>query len=223
MVENGFRATKFMNLIGNKISIKTLRQMWELLTDNCCDNSDIAGTLFRTGNVVVGHRVGLPPSALEESMDYWCDYYNSSMLDDYPFIKACLLHFAFVYIHPFCDGNGRSSRLLTNSYLISIGFDACRAIAFSRNIGSRAQAYYGALETSENVQNDITPFIEFLLSCIDVTIFSICDSIAKTTLETYAKDHGQSFDDCIKTLSDSYSTDSYSLLVDYLRQDNLID
>ena len=63
MVENGFRATKFMNLIGNKISIKTLRQMWELLTDNCCDNSDIAGTLFRTGNVVVGHRFGLPPSA----------------------------------------------------------------------------------------------------------------------------------------------------------------
>lgn len=223
MVEGGFNATKYMNIIGHRVSIKTLRQMWEILTDSCCDNYDIAGTLFRTGNVAVGKHVGLPPMILEESMQIWCNYFNSNTLDEYPFIKACLLHFAFAYVHPFCDGNGRSSRLLMNSYLISRGFDVCQAIAFSKEIGNNVQAYYAALETSENVQNDITPFVDFILSCMYNTVLNINDTVAKTTLKTYAKDHGQSFDDCIRKLSNTYGTAKYIALVDYLKQDNLIE
>ena len=196
--------------------------MWEIMTDNCCDNFDIAGTLFRTGDVAVGNHIGLRPALLEESMQIWCDYYNSNILDEYPFIKACLLHFAFAYIHPFCDGNGRSARLLMNSYLVSRGFDVCHTLAFSKEIGENVHAYYTALDSSENVQSDITPFIDYMLSCIYNKVFCINDRVCKNTLKLYAKDHGQSFDNCIRKLSNTYGTDQYIALVDCLKQDNLI-
>jgi Fic family protein len=70
----------------------------------------------------------------------------------------------FLCIHPFADGNGRMSRLLSLLLLYKSGFDAGKYISFEEQINKNKNAYYEALrQSSENWEtgtNDYLPFIE---------------------------------------------------------------
>jgi Fic family protein len=70
----------------------------------------------------------------------------------------------FLCIHPFTDGNGRMSRLLSLLLLYKAGFDAGKYISFEEQINRNKSAYYEALrKSSENWDsntNDYLPFIE---------------------------------------------------------------
>lgn len=164
MVRGGFEATKYLNVRGNKLNKDILIEMWNILTDGCCDNEDIKGESYRTGNVGVGNHMGLSYQLLDETMDNWLAYYNSESLNEHPFIKAALLHYAFEFIHPFCDGNGRAGRLLMINFLIGLGYDKLKAVSFSKTIAESYNKYYAAFEDSENVYTDCTLFIEYMLS-----------------------------------------------------------
>jgi len=69
----------------------------------------------------------------------------------------------FLCIHPFNDGNGRVSRLLTLMLLNSFGYDVVRFISFEAYINKHKDAYYEALEKSSinwhDNKNDYVPFI----------------------------------------------------------------
>lgn len=175
MVLGGFQATKFLNVHGNKIDKYILRQMWEILTTDACDNIDIAGTLYRTGNVGVGNHMGLNPELIEEAMDEWISFYQSPEMDEYPFIKASLLHFSFEFIHPFCDGNGRAGRLLMLNYLINQGYDKFKAISISKEIAQNPNGYYNAFVLSDNSYTDCTPFLEYMLNVLANTLYRIIE------------------------------------------------
>lgn len=164
MIKGGFEATKYLNVIGNRLTVEHLVAMWNILVDGCCDNQSIRGDRFSTGAVQVGTHVGLNHLLLDEVMTDWVSYYNDPILSDHPFIKACLLHFSFEYIHPFCDGNGRAGRLLMNNFLIKEGFDKIKAISFSHSIEKNKSAYYFALSSGDNVYTDCTGFIEYMLN-----------------------------------------------------------
>jgi Fic family protein len=72
--------------------------------------------------------------------------------------------FDFLCIHPFSDGNGRMSRLLSLLLLYKAGFDAGKYISFEEQINKNKKSYYEALRKSsenwENNTNDYLPFIE---------------------------------------------------------------
>lgn len=163
MIKGGFEATKYLNIIGNRIDSNSIRKCWEILTDNCRDNSDIEGLQYRTGNVQVGSHVGLNFLLLDDMMGRWIDYYNGNQLSKYPFIKAAFLHYTFEYIHPFCDGNGRMGRLLTNNFLIKEGYDKVKAVSFSKSIDKNRLEYDLAFYNADNVYSDCTYFIEYML------------------------------------------------------------
>lgn len=172
MVKNGFDAIKFLNVHGNKLDEDILIQVWNIIVNNACENEDIRGTKYRTGNVQVGTHVGIMPQFLEEYMSYWIEFYNSSEMDDIPFIKAALLHYVFESIHPFCDGNGRTGRLLMINYLISRGYDKLKAVSFSKEIARTINGYYNAFQLSDNSYFDCTPFILYMLRVFDRSIIS---------------------------------------------------
>lgn len=56
MIKGGFEATKYMNVISNRVDRATIRKCWEVLTYGCRNNEDIMGDQYRTGNVQVGDR-----------------------------------------------------------------------------------------------------------------------------------------------------------------------
>lgn len=58
-----------------------------------------------------------PPEVLPALMDGWMRMANSREGDVPPFVRAALVSFGFVFLHPFLDGNGRLSRLLAHHSL----------------------------------------------------------------------------------------------------------
>lgn len=173
MIKSGFEATKYMNLISNRVDEKTIRKCWEILTDGCIINKDIMGTQYRTDSVQVGPHVGLNHVLLDEMMTSWINFYNGSELESHPFIKAAFLHYTFEHIHPFCDGNGRMGRLLMNNFLIKEGYEKIKAVSFSRSI-EKDRAYYDtAFTMSDNVYSDCTFFIQYMLDIME-DAFSDC-------------------------------------------------
>lgn len=76
----------------------------------------------------------------------------------------------FLCIHPFRDGNGRMSRLLSLLLLYKNGYDAVKYVSFEEQINNYKAYYYDALQQSstgwETNQNSYFPFIENFLSML---------------------------------------------------------
>jgi Fic family protein len=83
-------------------------------------------------------------------------------------IATCI--FDLLCIHPFRDGNGRVSRLVTSLLLVQDGFDVCRYISLERVIEQRKHEYYQVLEKCSQRwhagDNDITAWWNFFLSVL---------------------------------------------------------
>ena len=74
----------------------------------------------------------------------------------------------FLCIHPFLDGNGRMSRLLTTLLLYRAGYEVGKYISLEAKIAKNKDAYYASLEDSQvgwhEQQDDPTSFVKCLLS-----------------------------------------------------------
>ena len=165
MVLNTYRAVKYLN-ISQKRNQETLKNLWQVVTDGVCDNEHMA-TIdgFRTGNVRVGTHDAPEIEFLPYCMKQFFEFYHMDIPMS-PYVKVAILHFYFVYMHPFCDGNGRIARLLTSDYLIRSGLQNFSALTLSKTINERVEEYYEALEQSENNFHDVTPFILYFIDCV---------------------------------------------------------
>jgi Fic family protein len=81
-------------------------------------------------------------------------------------LRAAIVHFWFVTIHPFDDGNGRIARALANMMLARSEGSSQRFYSMSSQIQRERNAYYDILEKSQKSTLDITPWIEWFLSCL---------------------------------------------------------
>ena len=138
--------------------------------DGVCQNEEIKGTKYRNGDIQVGFYEGPSFELVEDLMKKWIIFYNSEKYDNYPFIKAALLHYSFETIHPFCDGNGRTGRMLMNHYLITHGYEQVKGISFSHTIDKNRVMYDASFSLAENEWNDCTPFLEYMCSIFYGTI-----------------------------------------------------
>lgn len=95
-----------------------------------------------------------PHYRLPELMEEFCDWLNEEDETErmHPVVFAAEVHYRFVAIHPFRDGNGRAARLLMNLMLLRAGYP----IAVITN--DRRQAYMDALIHADN-HNDTGPLI----------------------------------------------------------------
>lgn len=87
----------------------------------------------------------------------------SNWLDGYDqFIRSSIIHFLFVWIHPFFDGNGRTIRMLNRELLVRYGLTKFENIPVSRYIRDMSSGYYKSIRYSEE-DYDITHFILYML------------------------------------------------------------
>ena len=106
------------------------------------------------------------PEALEEL----CKAFKEVMDDVDPLILMGMFILDFLCIHPFNDGNGRMSRLLTLLLLYKSGFIVGKYISIEKIIEETKETYYEALQDSsigwhENT-NDYKPFVNYMLGVI---------------------------------------------------------
>ncbi len=76
----------------------------------------------------------------------------------HPIFIASIMHYRFVAIHPFGDGNGRMARLLTNYILYKKEYPMFDISAKIRN------QYYKALETTDKLRDHFLPFIQWFFT-----------------------------------------------------------
>ena len=101
-------------------------------------------------------------SAMQQLVYAFMDANSDSGINKLLLIPCFILD--FLCIHPFSDGNGRISRLLSLLLLYKAGFEAGKYISFEEQINKNKNSYYEALrKSSENWEsntNDYLPFIE---------------------------------------------------------------
>jgi len=114
----------------------------------------------------------LAPWETEPAIDSICENFNR--LADTKEIDSLILIPVFIHdflcIHPFNDGNGRMSRLLTTLLLYRSGYVIGKYISLESKIAKNKGLYYDALEKCQKGwhenQEDVTPFIKYLLQTI---------------------------------------------------------
>ena len=93
-------------------------------------------------------------------------YLKSS--DELVLIKSCVFHYEAEFIHPFLDGNGRMGRLWQTVILME-KYPVFEFLPFETLISKNQEEYYKALSISDKSGNS-TPFIEFMLTQIDLSL-----------------------------------------------------
>ena len=114
----------------------------------------------------------LTPYETPPALDRICEEYNRVIgnLELEPLIAIPVFIHDFLCIHPFNDGNGRMSRLLTTLLLYRSGFYVGRYISLEAKIARNKDLYYDALGASQDGWHegidDPVPFIKYLLGTI---------------------------------------------------------
>lgn len=116
-----------------------IRNIHQLILKNIDDEN--AGR-YRQQNVLISGATNTPPdyTLLNDKMAQFIDWYNTEADLIHPIARAAKVHADFVSIHPFIDGNGRTSRLLMNLELMKAGYPPCVITVENR------LAYYKALD-----------------------------------------------------------------------------
>ena len=104
------------------------------------------GVLFAVYDDITGSADYIPPDAseLKALLDELFAYLSES--SDHPLVKAAILHYQLVTIHPFEDGNGRTARLLADYYLDVSGYGFGRIGSLEEYFAYDVEAYYHALQ-----------------------------------------------------------------------------
>ena len=114
----------------------------------------------------------LAPYETSEALDRICEEYNRVIgnMELEPLIAILVFVHDFLCIHPFNDGNGRMSRLLTTLLLYQNGFYIGKYISLEAKISKNKDLYYSALSQSQTGwhegKEDALPFIKYILGTI---------------------------------------------------------
>lgn len=114
----------------------------------------------------------LSPFETPEALDRICEEYNRVIgnMEVEPLIAIPIFIHDFLCIHPFNDGNGRMSRLLTTLLLYRNGFYVGKYISLEAKIAKNKDLYYDALRAAQTGwhegKEDAVPFIKYLLGTI---------------------------------------------------------
>ena len=162
---------------GRPITEKNIRKLWERIVSGVCENSDHMGSKYRDGMVYIGSASNIvhtpaQPDMLPELMEKWFVYREMETSD--LLIQSFVSHFYFVYIHPFCDGNGRAARILNASQLYHGGYKKMKSLPLANAINNQLGGYYTSLAESEAVLNgiekgwlDLSPFVSYMVDAFE--------------------------------------------------------
>ncbi len=144
-------------------------------------NSAIGGSFKNSDNVIAEslpdgtRRVRFQPVPAwetSEAMDTLCNAFRDALTDEEldPLLLTPMFILDFLCIHPFNDGNGRMSRLLTLLLLYRSGYFVGKYISIERLIADSKETYYEALQDSSTSwhegTNDYLPFVRYMLGIV---------------------------------------------------------
>lgn len=146
------------------------------LPDGKIFRKDCASVVSATQKEI--HRGVYPESKIIEYMEKSLKILNDENIE---FIfRVSIFHFLFGYIHPFYDGNGRTSRFIS-SYLLSKEFESIIGYRTSYTIKENIKEYYQAFKICNDPHNkgDLTPFILMFTNIISESLHQLENALSK--------------------------------------------
>lgn len=141
------------------------------------------GEIFRRSAVEVQsatqkviHKGLMPESRIIETFEQSLAVLNDNDIDI--FIRIAVFHYLFGYIHPFYDGNGRTSRFIS-SYLLSQQLTPLIGFRLSYTIKENISKYYKAFDVCNAPHNkgELTPFVEMFLNIVELSMQQLLETL----------------------------------------------
>jgi len=141
------------------------------------------GEIFRKSGVEVQsatqkviHKGLSPESKIIDTMNHSLEVLNNDEIDI--FIRIAVFHYLFGYIHPFYDGNGRTSRFIS-SYLLSRQLNPLIGFRLSYTVKENISKYYKAFDICNDPHNkgELTPFVEMFLDIVEKSLQQLLETL----------------------------------------------
>ena len=151
---------------GGPITEGLVREIHKCLVEGVRGGSAAPGEYRRIQNYVVNSGTGAvvytPPAAYDVPilLRELTDWLNQES-DVHPVLISGIAQFQLVHIHPFLDGNGRASRLLSTLCLYKAGYDFKRLFTISEYYDRDRAAFYRAIQGVREQDMDLTGWLEF--------------------------------------------------------------
>lgn len=107
--------------------------------------------------------------------------------DLHPVLKAGIVHYEFVRIHPFLDGNGRVGRALSMLVLFKLGYDIRQFFSLEEHFDRNPNEYYSALQSVSINKGEQTEWLTYFTQCLAVELSKIKEKIEQISIDTNLK------------------------------------
>lgn len=165
----------------NPITEGMIREIHCRLVEGVRGGKSAPGAYRRIQNYVVnsvtGEVIYTPPTAFEVPlmMSELVKWLNSD-IDVHPVLVSGIAQFQLVHIHPFLDGNGRTSRLLSTLCLYKAGYDFKKLFTISEYYDRDRPAFYRAIQSVRDNEMDMTGWLEFFVTGLEIQMLEVKES-----------------------------------------------
>ena len=187
---------RVVDYIGKKKDIKidegTIQELHAFVVEKILDEN-VSGK-YRENEVVIRNSITgdvsfRPPHAVEVEwqMKDLVDFIHEEK-EIHPVLKAGIVHYEFVRVHPFLDGNGRVGRALSMLVLFAEGYDIREFFSLEEHFDRNAEEYYKALQSVAVNNGDVTSWLEYFTQCLAIELSKIKEKIEHISIDSKLKE-----------------------------------
>lgn len=175
------------------IDEKLILELHKLTTDKILPKEKVG--VFRSTQVVVknsqtGDVTFRPPpsTAIPGLTEELLEFINDKEGEVHPILRAGIVHYELVRIHPFVDGNGRVARALSTLILFLEGYDIRKFFSLEEYFDSDALDYYDALKSVEKIDGDQTLWLEYFTKGLSIELTKIKEKVENISIDAHLKE-----------------------------------
>lgn len=163
---------------GEPITEGLIREIHKKLVEGVRGGDADPGKYRRIQNYVANESTGeviyTPPSAAEipSMMSELVKWLNAD-LEIHPVLISGIAQFQLIHIHPFLDGNGRTSRLLSTLYLYKSGYDFKRLFTISEYYDRDRQTFYKTIQSVRENNLDMTEWLNYFITGLETQMIEV--------------------------------------------------
>jgi Fic family protein len=163
---------------GDPITEGLIREIHRKLVEGVRGGKADPGNYRRIQNYVANSSTGdviyTPPSAVEVPimMSEMVKWLNAD-LEIHPVLISGIAQFQLVHIHPFLDGNGRTSRLLSTLCLYKAGYDFKRLFTISEYYDRDRPTFYKKIQSVRENDMDMTGWLDYFITGLETQMIEV--------------------------------------------------
>ena len=163
---------------GDPITEGFIREIHKRLVEGVRGGAALPGEYRKTQNYVVNSLTDEiiytppPPHDVPPMMTDLVDWLKQAH-EVHPVLVSGISQFQLVHVHPFRDGNGRTSRLLSTLCLYRAGYDFKRLCAISEFYDRDRPAFYKAIQSVRKANMDMTGWLEFFVDGLSIQLAEV--------------------------------------------------